>query len=79
MKRLILAVILLLLSGCAGGIVNTKAVDGKTTECSGYYLSMFRDTEALNLSACGAQGGSTGAKINTQLAGELLKLLVAAP
>lgn len=81
--RLLLALaalsLLLLLAGCATATITTKTVDGKVVECSGTYLSLFRDLDSVTLSACGGRGGSTGAKINTQVADLLLKALVAVP
>lgn len=69
----------LLFSGCAIANINTKTVDGKVTECSGSYYSMFKDVDSMSLSACGSKGNSTGSKVNTALMQEFLKTLLAAP
>ena len=69
MCQSILILLLLLLSGCATASIKTSSVDGKVVACEGYYTTLFKDIDAVNLSAC---GGAT--------AKELLKAaLVAVP
>ena len=80
MKKIILLIAALLCcSGCAIANISTKSVDGKITECNGSYYSMLRDVDAMNLSACGGKGGSTGSKVNSVMAQELIRVLLAAP
>lgn len=78
-KNLLLIVLLLLCSGCATACITTKSVDGKVVECSGSYFSIFRDIDALNISACGGRGNSSGSKVNSAMAQELFKALLTVP
>jgi hypothetical protein len=68
-----------LLAGCATATIQTEKVDGKTTKCSGTYFSVLRDIDSMSMSACGGKGGSTGSKVNSALAQELFKVMLAAP
>jgi hypothetical protein len=72
----IILLLLLFLNGCAVASINTKSVDGKVVECSGYYLSTFKDIDSMSLSACGSKGSGAGSKVNTALIQELLKTLM---
>ena len=80
MCQSILILLLLLLSGCATASIKTSSVDGKVVACEGYYTTLFKDIDAVNLSACGGKGNAAGSKVNTLLLQELLKAaLVAVP
>jgi hypothetical protein len=69
----------MLLCSCATATITTKHVDGKQTECTGTYFSLFKDVSVINLSVCGSKGNSSGSTVNTALAGELFKVLLAVP
>ena len=78
MKRSLI-LLCLFLNGCATASITTKSVDGKVTECTGSYYSVFRDLDSMSLSACGGKGGSTGSRVNSVMAQELIKVLLAVP
>lgn len=78
-KMFLLTATLLVCNACAVGSISTQSADGKITNCSGYYASMFKDIEASSLSACGAKGKSEGSKANAEALQEILKAVIAVP
>jgi len=78
MKKMIgLLCLTFLLCSCAVASIDTKKADGTT--CTGYYSSLFKDVDSATMGACGAKGGATGSKANTELVGALMKYLLAVP
>jgi hypothetical protein len=68
-----LLILSLLVSGCATATIETTTVEGKL--CRATYVSVFKDTDASSMSACGGKGSATGSRSNTDLLEALLPLL----
>ncbi|CAB4211817.1 hypothetical protein UFOVP1419_30 [uncultured Caudovirales phage] len=76
MRILILILLSCSLTACATATISTKHTDGKQTECTGTYYSLFKDMNSLNMSVCGSKSQAAGSSVNTALAGDLLKVLL---
>jgi len=80
MIRYLLLISLLISSGCASASITTKhGADGKQTDCTAQYMSLFREVDTASMSACGGKGSAAGVKVNNELAGALLKSLLVTP
>lgn len=79
MKLISLIMLACMAAGCATATITVNRVDGKVSECTGTYFSLFKDISDINMSVCGAKGGAGGSSVNTALAGELFRGLLAAP
>jgi hypothetical protein len=91
MKKIIILIAVLMLSGCMtkGGVshitTTTTSPDGTVTvtdDCSADYLN-FKDSATTGVSGCGAGGTSEGATSNspiaTAFADAIIKRLISAP
>jgi curli biogenesis system outer membrane secretion channel CsgG len=78
MLLLFFLAIVLSLSACARANVATTTTDPTTGEprsCTASYMSVFKSTDKINMSACDAKGGATGSQ-SDQLAKAMTAALV---
>lgn len=75
--KTILASIALLLAGCSTVTIHSSYIDEETkkpVECQASYTGLFMKLENVNMSACGGNGGATGA--STQVSDVLIKAML---
>jgi len=75
LKKLII-ISALILSGCASAHIHKTTADNGTVTCTADFSEVFRDYKGVQMSACGGEGGASGAESNNAFANALLGALV---
>jgi len=68
-------VMFLVLSSCATARIEKIIDDNGTQTCTAKFTSVFRNYEGVSMSACGGEGGASGAAADTALSEALIGVL----